>query len=76
MHFDSFAEFLDMGGYAFYVWLSFGVTFGCLLAIYLEQTWRINKLKAQVVIEHERAQRIKKARQAKATERTENSEPA
>ena len=27
MQFDSFADFLNMGGYAFYVWLSFGVTF-------------------------------------------------
>lgn len=26
MHWNSLAEFLDMGGYAFYVWGSFGLT--------------------------------------------------
>ena len=26
MQFDSFSAFLDMGGYAFYVWLSYGFT--------------------------------------------------
>lgn len=25
MQFSSFSEFINMGGYAFYVWLSFGV---------------------------------------------------
>lgn len=28
------AEFLDMGGYAFYVWSSFGLSFFGLLTIY------------------------------------------
>ncbi len=26
MHWNSLSEFLDMGGYAFYVWGSFGLT--------------------------------------------------
>ena len=30
MQWHSFSEFLAMGGYAFYVWGSFGVTFGCM----------------------------------------------
>jgi len=30
MHFASFSDFLAMGGYAFYVWLSFGLTLVCL----------------------------------------------
>ncbi len=30
IQFESFSEFLNMGGYAFYVWLSYGVTFGSL----------------------------------------------
>lgn len=27
MHWNSFNEFIAMGGYAFYVWGSFGITF-------------------------------------------------
>lgn len=69
MHFDSLTDFLQMGGYAFYVWLSFGVTFACLIAVYWEQNWRISKLKTQVMLEHERAERIKKARQEKAAQK-------
>ncbi|ATL91778.1 heme exporter protein CcmD [Aeromonas sobria] len=33
MHFASFSDFMAMGGYAFYVWLSFGITFACLIGI-------------------------------------------
>ena len=33
MHFASFSDFLAMGGYAFYVWLSFGLTLLCLVGI-------------------------------------------
>jgi len=65
MHFDSFSDFLQMGGYAFYVWLAFGVTFASLVGVYWEQNWRIKRLQSQVRMEHERSQRIKKARQQK-----------
>ena len=30
MHWSSLGEFLAMGGYGFYVWLSFGLTAVCL----------------------------------------------
>lgn len=30
MHWASLDEFLAMGGYGFYVWLSFGLTFLCM----------------------------------------------
>ena len=30
MQWHSVSEFLAMGGYAFYVWGSFGITFGCM----------------------------------------------
>ena len=30
MQWHSVNEFLAMGGYAFYVWGSFGITFGCM----------------------------------------------
>ena len=30
MQWHSVGEFFAMGGYAFYVWGSFGITFGCM----------------------------------------------
>ena len=39
MHWNSLNEFLAMGGYGFYVWSSFGVTF-LVMAIEL---WLLNK---------------------------------
>lgn len=33
MHFESLSDFLAMGGYAFYVWLSYGVTFTLLIGL-------------------------------------------
>ena len=32
MQWNSFSEFISMGGYGFYVWLSYGVTFVLLAA--------------------------------------------
>lgn len=39
MHWNSVSEFLAMGGYGFYVWGSFGITF---LAMAIE-VWLLNK---------------------------------
>ncbi len=39
MHWQNFSEFIAMGGYGFYVWGSFGVTF---LAMGLE-LWLLHK---------------------------------
>jgi heme exporter protein D len=30
MQWNSLSDFLHMGGYALYVWVSFAVTFGCM----------------------------------------------
>jgi heme exporter protein D len=30
MYWDSLSDFLHMGGYGLYVWVSFGITFGCM----------------------------------------------
>lgn len=32
-NFDSFSDFLDMGGYAFFVWSSYGLTAICLIGV-------------------------------------------
>ena len=65
MQFESFADFLAMGGYAFYVWLSFGVTFVAMAFIAVQSFIKHRGLLKQVVVvvEKERKARIKKARQ-------------
>lgn len=30
MYWNSMRDFFNMGGYGLYVWVSFGVTFGCM----------------------------------------------
>ena len=44
MHWQSFSEFIAMGGYGFYVWGSFGVTF---LVMGLE-LWLVNKRRQRI----------------------------
>jgi heme exporter protein D len=63
MQFESFADFLAMGGYAFYVWLSFGVTFVAMAIVAVQSFIKHRGLLKQVVVEKERKARIKKARQ-------------
>ena len=62
MQFESFAAFINMGGYAFYVWLSFGVTFVAMGIIAIQSFIKHRHLLKQVVVEQERKARIKKAR--------------
>ncbi|WNC73148.1 heme exporter protein CcmD [Thalassotalea psychrophila] len=54
MAFNSFAEFLNMGGYAFYVWLSYGFTAVLLIIL------TINSVKMETQIIKQIKQRIKR----------------
>ncbi|WDE05809.1 heme exporter protein CcmD [Thalassomonas viridans] len=61
MQFDSFSDFLHMGGYGFYVWLSYGVGFVLLLLLFLISKAQHNSVKKQIA---KRQQRENKLRQA------------
>ena len=63
MQFDSFADFIHMGGYAFYVWLSFGVTFGAMCIIAIQSYVKHKALLNAVIADKARKARIEKARQ-------------
>jgi heme exporter protein D len=45
MQWNSVAEFLDMGGYAFYVWGSFGIT--ALVAVY--EIWEVRARRREIL---------------------------
>ena len=67
MQFDSFSDFIAMGGYGFYVWLSFGTCALILLSI-LESSLRDTKhIMASVEQQIVREERIKQAKQEQAS---------
>jgi heme exporter protein CcmD len=41
-------EFLNMGGYAFFIWSSYAIAFGLVTILYLKSTKELSKLKSKV----------------------------
>jgi len=51
MYWTSLDDFLNMGGYGFYVWVSFGVTFGCMaIELFLLRARRLSNEKAKELL--------------------------
>jgi len=75
MQFDSFADFINMGGYAFYVWLSFGLSGALLLILTLTSKMNHKKMKALIIQQIKRENKLKKAAKlhAKSQEVTDES---
>ncbi|MBE0360205.1 MULTISPECIES: heme exporter protein CcmD [Pseudoalteromonas] len=63
MQFDSFSDFIAMGGYGFYVWLSFGTCALILLGILVNSLRDTKRIMASVEQQIIREVRIKKAKQ-------------
>jgi len=61
MQFDSISAFFDMGGYAFFVWLSYGVSAFLLAALIYTSHRNHTKVKRKIA---QRLQREKKLRKA------------
>ena len=71
MQFNSFSDFINMGGYGFYVWLSFGVS-----ALILSLLLIASKRGHQQIINQiaKRKQREDKLREAKALRKKHNEQ--
>ncbi|MGN4983215.1 heme exporter protein CcmD [Aeromonas dhakensis] len=67
MHFASFSDFLAMGGYAFYVWLSFGLTLLCLVGIVISTRMKTRSLLGELRSKQAREDRRKAAQQMENT---------
>ncbi|EKB20025.1 MULTISPECIES: heme exporter protein CcmD [Aeromonas] len=67
MYFASFSDFLAMGGYAFYVWLSFGLTLLCLVGIIISTRMKTRSLFNELRSKQARESRRKAARQMENT---------
>ncbi|ALQ08929.1 MULTISPECIES: heme exporter protein CcmD [Pseudoalteromonas] len=63
MQFDSFSDFIAMGGYGFYIWLSFGTCALILLGILVSSLRDTKRIMASVEQQIIREARIKKAKQ-------------
>ncbi len=69
MQFNSFSEFINMGGYGFYVWLSFGAAALILACLLISSKAGHQKIITQIA---KRKQREDKLRQAKALRKQQN----
>jgi heme exporter protein D len=67
MAFESISDFIAMGGYGFYVWLSYGLTFLVLLILVVNSVAKKNKILKNVAQRLSREQRIKKAQNMEGT---------
>lgn len=63
MQFDSFSDFIAMGGYGFYVWLSFGTCVLILLGILFSSLRDKKQILASVEQQIARETRIKNSKQ-------------
>jgi len=70
MHFESLSDFFAMGGYAFYVWLSYGVTFVLLVGLTIVSVRGRRNLFNQIRSKQVREQKLKEYRKG-----NENNEP-
>jgi heme exporter protein D len=70
MQFDSISAFVDMGGYGFYVWLSYGVSVFALALLIFTSINSHKKIKLQI---NQRIKREEKLRQAAKLQQAQTS---
>ncbi|MDT7525331.1 MULTISPECIES: heme exporter protein CcmD [Idiomarinaceae] len=63
MAFDSWYDFIDMGGYGFYVWLAYGVTLLALTILVMHGLRTRKQLQQQAVQQQQRQQRLARRKQ-------------
>lgn len=56
--FDSISDFFAMGGYGFYVWLAYGITFLAVGLLIWQSKWEIRQTLQQVKKEQARAAQL------------------
>jgi heme exporter protein D len=67
MAFNSLADFFAMGGYGFYVWLAYGISFLVLLVLIINTLVKRKKILKAVNQRIAREERIKKAKNREGT---------
>jgi len=62
MQFDSFSAFLDMGGYGFYVWLSFGISTALILALLFNSIYGHQQVIKNIALRQQRENKLHELR--------------
>ncbi|WP_159818243.1 heme exporter protein CcmD [Colwellia sp. 20A7] len=62
MQFDSFSAFLEMGGYGFYVWLSFGISAVLILALIYNSIYGHKQVIKNIAIRQQRENKLRELR--------------
>ncbi|OUS27892.1 heme exporter protein CcmD [Thalassotalea sp. 42_200_T64] len=60
MQFESFSDFLNMGGYAFYVWLSFGLSAILLISLVISSNNNHKALLNKIAQQQSRENKLRK----------------
>ncbi len=58
MFFESWSDFFHMGGYGFYVWLAYGISFAAILILTVQSYKSKNAVLREVKREQQREQRL------------------
>lgn len=61
MFFESWSDFIQMGGYGFYVWLAYGISLLSILVLALQSLWGRNSVLIEVRRDEQRAARLKQS---------------
>ena len=73
MQFDSISAFLNMGGYAFYVWLSYGVSAFIIGLLIFMSCRSFNKTKQQIAKRLRRENKLREAAKIQAQQQSSSS---
>lgn len=71
MQFNSLSEFFAMGGYAFYVWLSFGVSALLLLGLIWLSKQQHQQTLTAIALQQKRHEKLRQARDQRAKNKLE-----
>jgi heme exporter protein D len=75
MQFDSISAFFDMGGYGFYVWLSYGVSIAALALLVFSSINSHKKIKQQIIQRQKREAKLRQAAEQQA-QAQQSAEPS
>lgn len=70
MQFESFSAFLDMGGYGFYVWLSFGISAALIFALIFSSIRGHQQVIQNIAIRQQRDDKLRQLRKQRNDTKT------
>ncbi len=73
MQFDSFSAFLNMGGYGFYVWLSFGVSAVLIIALIFNSLMGHKQVIKSIAIRQQRENKLRQLRKQRNSTKTDTT---